>query len=783
VTGTIEAPPIEPPVRTDPAAAPSRPARGRSRLRRNWLFALFLLGGVALRVCALGAYQPGLLYIDSYRYLDNLTLNPAALDPIGYDLLLKFLFLPLGGLRLVVLTQNLLGVVMALAVYALALRHGARRWLAAIAAAPVLLDAYQVQIEQNIMSDVWQEAAAIAILWLLISRGRPTPARAGWAGVLLGATIALRTIAFTFALPAVLFLIVAGGAWRTRDGWRRIGARLGVFLLGLGFVVFCYAGYFHKETGEWGLTGSSSGVLYGRTAEVVDCATLKVPDDLRQLCPTESLNQRLGVDYYAHLEFTPNWPGYLPPDATVQQLEHQFAYAVIEQQPLRVAQGILVDFGKGFAPGKSDTAATAQVPVTRWQFQTSYPIWLDPETAWRYTMTYSDQAPSVNVGLAGFLRAYQLHGGYTQGPVLAGFAVLGLIGGFGIGRRRSGIRSATLLTTTLGLVVLFGSAAFEFSWRYQLPGLVLLPLGGVLGLTALIGPLTRPDRTELRRSGRRRLAGFPDDVDWAAVEEFTTRYGQPSFAPVLVVIAAYNEAGGIGGVLDKLPRECCGLDLDVLVVTDGCADDTAAVAREHGAYVCEAPSNRGQGAALRLGYQLAGYGGARYVVTTDADGQYENSEMPLLLQPLIDDEADFVTGSRRLGVEDTDDRVRSAGVRFFATLASALTLRKITDTSFGFRAMRTELACSMRLRQPQYQASELLLGALANGARLLERPMTMRVRTAGKTKKGNNLVYGCNYAKVMTWTWLREYVLIRAGKVLRVVPREPHVDPKATPES
>jgi glycosyltransferase involved in cell wall biosynthesis len=213
-----------------------------------------------------------------------------------------------------------------------------------------------------------------------------------------------------------------------------------------------------------------------------------------------------------------------------------------------------------------------------------------------------------------------------------------------------------------------------------------------------------------------------------------------------------------------MPRTCAGLPVDVLVVVDGATDDTADVARRHGAFVCVASSNRGQGAALRLGYHLAAESGAQYVVTTDADGQYDNDELDVLLQPILDDRADFVTGSRRLGAEDADSRLRWVGVRVFAVLASILTRRKLTDTSFGFRAMRAELAPAGTLREPQSQSSELLLGALALGARVVELPMTMRRRGDGTSKKGPGLVYGANYARVMTTTWLREYVLRRARR-------------------
>ena len=222
------------------------------------------------------------------------------------------------------------------------------------------------------------------------------------------------------------------------------------------------------------------------------------------------------------------------------------------------------------------------------------------------------------------------------------------------------------------------------------------------------------------------------------------------------MVAAYNEAGGITGVLETLPAEVCGLRTDVVVVDDGSSDGTAAALAGSRALVASCPTNRGQGAALRLGYRIAREGGATYVVTTDADGQYEPTDIPRVLQPVVDGRADFVSGSRILGHQQTRDRVRRLGVHVFALLAAVLTGRRLTDTSFGLRAMRAEVTGVVTLNQPQYQSSELLLGVLSHGFRVTEVPGAMHVRTAGTTKKGGNLVYGRRYAGVMTGTWWRE---------------------------
>ena len=259
-------------------------------------------------------------------------------------------------------------------------------------------------------------------------------------------------------------------------------------------------------------------------------------------------------------------------------------------------------------------------------------------------------------------------------------------------------------------------------------------------------------------------------VDDAAAAAFTESYGEraTSLPPVGIVIAAYNEAGAIGPVIEELPAEVCGLATAVIVVADGCADGTAKEAMTAGALVADVPVNRGQGAALRLGYRLAREGGADYIVTTDADGQYNPAEIERVLAPVVAGEADFVTGSRRLGSQETHDFIRRSGVLFFAGSLSLLTGQKISDTTFGLRAMRSEVTGAVRLEQPQYQASELLIGVITHGYKVAEVPATIHRRRIGESKKGqnplyglhlpgvNNLFYGIRFARVIYGTWWRE---------------------------
>ena len=248
-----------------------------------------------------------------------------------------------------------------------------------------------------------------------------------------------------------------------------------------------------------------------------------------------------------------------------------------------------------------------------------------------------------------------------------------------------------------------------------------------------------------------------------AAHAFRRAHAGLQFAPVVVVIPAFNEEEAIGAVLEAVPRSACGLRVDTIVVDDGSSDGTARVAREAGVYVAALEQNSGQGAALRLGYRLAREHGARYIVTLDADGQWDPADVSRLLEPILANEADFVLGSRVLGRADTDDAFRHAGVKVFALLVRLLTGVRMTDTSSGVRAFRVEVTETVRQEEPQYQASELLVGAICQGYRIAERPVVMRKRTAGKSKKGPNLLYGLRYGRTLLHTWWRD----RDGELTR----------------
>jgi glycosyltransferase involved in cell wall biosynthesis len=247
-------------------------------------------------------------------------------------------------------------------------------------------------------------------------------------------------------------------------------------------------------------------------------------------------------------------------------------------------------------------------------------------------------------------------------------------------------------------------------------------------------------------------------VEHAPVREFFAAHAPGEGAPIAIVIPAYNEEPTVGEVVRGIPREIAGLAVEVIVVVDGSDDRTAEEARKAGALVCNVPVNRGQGLIFMLGYWLADKRGAQYIATTDADGQYDETEFDRVLEPIVAGRADFVNGSRRLGTELTTDPIRHAGVIFFGLVISTLLRQRITDPASGMRAFRIEVPRTVKLEQVQYQTSELIVATRMNGFRLMEVATTMRDRPEGATltKKGPNLLYGMRFGRVILLTFIRE---------------------------
>jgi hypothetical protein len=234
------------------------------------------------------------------------------------------------------------------------------------------------------------------------------------------------------------------------------------------------------------------------------------------------------------------------------------------------------------------------------------------------------------------------------------------------------------------------------------------------------------------------------------------RAGTLPDGPRLVTISpAYNEAENVAAVVKQIPAMIEGHHVVPIVVSDGSTDRTAVVAREAGAYVAELPIRRGGGLALRVGYEIALRLGAELVVTLDSDGQHLPEEIPIVIQPILAGDADYVNGSRLLGSFERESLVRHLGVHLFSRIITLLTGRRITDPSSGYRAARADLLEGLVLKQDQFWSTEILIEALRNRARVVEVPVTFLARAGGESKKPKSLRYGWNFLKVIIQTWLR----------------------------
>lgn len=256
----------------------------------------------------------------------------------------------------------------------------------------------------------------------------------------------------------------------------------------------------------------------------------------------------------------------------------------------------------------------------------------------------------------------------------------------------------------------------------------------------------------LIRNTRRRINDLTRNLSVGQVDPIRADGGGDSIG---VVIPAYNEEETIKRVVDSLPETIRGYVIIPIVVSDGSGDATASRARIDGVTVVEHPLNQGQGGALKTGFEIAIDEGVSIVVTMDGDGQHPSARLKQLVGPIINDEADYVMGSRHRGTDYSgNSAVRQAGIRVFTWLINALTKSDITDCTNGFRAIRGSELSKLTLTEERFSAPELIIEARKNGLRLKEIPITIEERQAGETKKPQ-LSYAIGLTRTILTTWIR----------------------------
>jgi len=201
----------------------------------------------------------------------------------------------------------------------------------------------------------------------------------------------------------------------------------------------------------------------------------------------------------------------------------------------------------------------------------------------------------------------------------------------------------------------------------------------------------------------------------------------------LAVVPALNEEATVGRVIDEIR----GFDpgFDIVVVDDGSADRTAAVASERGAYVLRLPFNLGIGGAVQTGYRFAFERGYDIAVQVDGDGQHDPSQLATILEPVLAGEADLCVGSRfAASAGYRSSFARRVGIRIFAGIVSAVVRQKVTDTTSGFRAVNRKGIALFAADYPHdYPEVEATVMCVKHKLRLREVPVEMRERGGGES--------------------------------------------------
>jgi len=202
-----------------------------------------------------------------------------------------------------------------------------------------------------------------------------------------------------------------------------------------------------------------------------------------------------------------------------------------------------------------------------------------------------------------------------------------------------------------------------------------------------------------------------------------------------VVIPIFNEEPTISDVIGRLrtTMQKIGFKHEIIVVDDCSQDRSLEISRSKSAKVYSLKKHMGKGYALRVGFAKAK---GEIIATIDSDGSHRPEELPLLLTPLLQGQADFVIGSRFLHEKPASARKLNAiGVRLFNVLIRVLTRAEVSDSQSGYRAMKSEVLKNLRLKSREYEIeSEMLVKTALKGFRVKEVPISFEQRTYGRSR-------------------------------------------------
>lgn len=207
---------------------------------------------------------------------------------------------------------------------------------------------------------------------------------------------------------------------------------------------------------------------------------------------------------------------------------------------------------------------------------------------------------------------------------------------------------------------------------------------------------------------------------------------------VLMIIPAYNEEKNIVKVVNSILdyKKQCDFELDYIVINDGSTDNTYGVCIENNFKCINLIQNLGIGGAVQTGYIYAKIKNFDIAVQFDGDGQHDIRSLPKLVKPIMDNNANFVIGSRF--VEGTSSFkstfMRRVGINYLSFLIRLFSFKKITDPTSGFRAADKKAILLLAKDYPvDYPEPESIIYLLKNSMNLTEVQVNMFERTQGRS--------------------------------------------------